>query len=377
MHNLSTLDTPCILLDRDILQKNIDKMADRCRELGIALRPHVKTPKSLPVAAAFSAAGAQGFCVSTLKEAETFFAAGYDDLFYTVPIDAAKIPRAAAMLRAGHDLSLLVSSPLGLPAIAEQGAAEDVVLPLWVEIDVDGYRTGIPGDSEDFPAAIRLIQDHPNLSLRGIMSYGGDSYTRRTTDAVAQLTETHRLALLKAADEVQAMGCDRPKLSFGSTPATRHARTLDGIDEVRCGIYAFQDLFQAGIGACGQDEIALSVLTTVISHSPHLNRFTIDAGGLALSKDRSTQGNDFDAGFGLVCDMATGRPIEGLYVGTVSQEIGIVSHIDGKPVDLARFPVGSRLRILPNHADMTAAAYEQYHVLTPEGMEIWARANGW
>lgn len=377
MDNLLNFDTPCLLLDREILRNNIGKMADRCRQLGVALRPHVKTPKSLPIAAIFAENGAQGFAVSTLKEAETFFAAGYRDLFYTVPIDAAKVPRAAAMIRAGHDLSLLVSSSGGLAEIAARSAEQDVVLSLWLEIDVDGYRTGIPLDSDAFSAAIRAIEAHPHLSLRGIMSYGGMSYTCRTPEAAAALTETHRLALLRAAGQVEAMGFSRPRLSFGSTPATWHAQSLEGIDETRCGIYAFQDLFQAGIGACEQQDIALSVLTSVISHSPHLNRFTVDAGGLALSKDRSTQGSTFDAGFGLVCDLASGTPIDGLYVSIVSQEIGVVTHMDGQPIDLDRFPIGSRLRILPNHADMTAAAYEEYHVLSPQGIEMWSRANGW
>lgn len=374
-HNLNT---PCLILDRDILQRNIDRMADRARSLGVALRPHVKTPKSLPVAEMLRDAGAQGFTVSTLQEAEYLFAAGFDDLFYAVPADAMKLRRAAPVLRAGKRLSLLVDTLAAAKAIGDVARDEAVIASVWVEIDVDHYRTGIRMDDPDFGHIVHLLSTHPNLKLAGIMSYGGASYGCPTPDATANLTERHRLALLQARTRVCSMGFASPLLSFGSTPAVLHAHSLEGIDEARCGIYAFQDLFQAGIGACTIADIALSTLASVISHSQTLNRFTLDAGALALSKDRSTQGHPFDAGFGLVCDAATGAPIGDLQIVTVSQELGLVGSPSGAAIDLRDFPIGRRLRILPNHADMTAAAYEEYHVLTKEApFEIWRRTNRW
>ncbi len=372
------LQTPCLLLDREIMQRNIQRMAARARSLGVKLRPHLKTPKSVPVAHALLEAGAQGFTVSTLQEADYLFASGFDDLFYAVPADAAKAVRAADMLRTGKKLSLLVDNLPAAEQIAAVASREGVTIHLWVEIDVDHYRTGIELTDPDFDELLRLTDRHPSLALSGIMSYGGASYNSPTVADAAALTERHRQALLAAADRATSLGLPRPKLSFGSTPAVMHAETLAGIDEVRCGIYTFQDLFQAGIGACRVSDIALSVLTTVISHGPRLNRFTVDAGGLALSKDRSTQGRSFDAGFGLVCDAETGWPIDDLFVVGVSQELGLVSSQSGSPIDLSAFPIGRRLRVLPNHADMTAAAYEEYHVLAQDGShEPWQRTNRW
>jgi D-serine deaminase-like pyridoxal phosphate-dependent protein len=370
--------TPYLVLDRDIMSANIDRMAARCRSLGIHLRPHVKTPKSIPVAHSLLEAGAIGFTVSTLNEAEYLFSAGFDDIFYAVPADASKLARAAPLLRAGHSLSLLTDSLEGAIQLGERARKERVTVPVWVEIDVDRYRTGIDVGSPDFEKLIRQIANGSGTTLRGLMSYAGASYGCKSPKETTTLTECHRNALLYAATQVEALGLPRPKLSLGSTPAIIHARTLEGIDEARCGIYVFQDLFQAGIGACQISDIALSVVATVISHSQTSNRFTIDAGALALSKDRSTQGHPFDAKFGLVCDAASGVPIRDLQVIAVSQELGLVSSAKGEPLNLSEFPIGSKVRILPNHADMTAAAYEKYHVLQHKKWDTtWARTNRW
>ena len=376
--SLNDVATPALVLDLPTLDRNISRMADRCRDLGVSLRPHVKTPKSLPIAARLAAAGARGFTVSTLQEAEYLSRAGYQDIFYAVPIDPHKVARAAQLVDAGAELSLLTDSLAAAHATADAAKKCGTVLTLWIEIDVDHYRTGIEPSHPEFEALARFVATDPSLRLAGLMSYGGASYNCSSPDATAALTETHRSALVETKRRLEAAGIACPGLSFGSTPAVLHAKTMSGVTEARCGIYTFQDLFQAGIGACEQSDIALSVLTTVIGANPKLNRFTIDAGGLALSKDRSTQGRSFDAGFGLVCDHR-GEIIPGLHVATVSQELGLVTTLDGSPVNFGRFPVGTRLRILPNHADMTAAAYEEYYVVE-DGSRIvdrWQRTNRW
>lgn len=375
---LADVATPALILDLPKLDRNIARMADRCRALGVALRPHVKTPKSLPVAARLAAAGASGFTVSTLQEAEYLAEAGYRDIFYAVPIDPRKVARAAELVRAGVSLSLLTDSLAAACATAEAARECGVRLTMWIEIDVDHYRTGIEPSHPDFEVLARFISDESSLSFGGLMSYGGASYNCVDPQAAAALTEGHRRALVESRQRLGRIGIDCPGLSFGSTPAVLHAHNLTGVTEARCGIYAFQDLFQAGIGACEQSDIALSVLTTVIGADPGLNRFTVDAGGLALSKDRSTQGRPFDAGFGLVCN-EKGEILPGLHVATVSQELGLVTTIDGSPIAFDQFPVGTHLRILPNHADMTAAAYEDYWV-AQDGDQIvdrWQRTNRW
>lgn len=377
---LSDLQTPSLILDKGKLQANINRMAARTRTLGIPLRPHLKTPKSAHVAKLLAEAGAAGFNVSTLKEAEYFFAAGLNDFYYCVPFAPNKAARAAALVRQGCDLTLMTDSVEGARAAvaAAEAHAAGAALSFTVEIDVDGYRTGAPTDGEDIIEAARIIADSPATRFAGIMSYAGASYGK-TYEGAAQLAQTHLEALLETKGRLLEAGLPCEMVSLGSTPAVLHARNLDGLTELRCGIYSFQDLFQAGIGACAVEDIAVSVLTSVIGRQPRYNRFVIDAGGLALSKDRSTADKPFDAFYGVVCDAKTGAPIDDLVVTTVSQEIGLVSSKSGVAVDLSRFPIGSMVRILPNHADMTVAAYEDYAVVEGDDAvsAIWGRINHW
>jgi D-serine deaminase-like pyridoxal phosphate-dependent protein len=125
------------------------------------------------------------------------------------------------------------------------------------------------------------------------------------------------------------------------------------------------------------DDIACAVLATVISHRRAEGRVIIDAGGLGLSKDRSTDGASFDAGYGLVASAIDGRLLDGLRVGSVHQEHGEITVTD--PATFEAHPIGSKLRVLPNHICMTAAMYDRYHLVgQPDGaVRTWLRTNGW
>ena len=170
-------------------------------------------------------------------------------------------------------------------------------------------------------------------------------------------------------------------VSGGSTPTALHARNREGVTEVRPGVYVFNDVFQAEIGSCTMADVAVSVLATVTGHHRERGEIVIDAGGLALSKDRSTQDGPRDIGYGLVV-AAGGASLPELHVARVSQEHGVVTAPGGElPFD-ALAP-GARVRVLPNHACFTAAAYEGYHVVAgapgadDEIEAEWSRVNGW
>lgn len=378
MTTLSELSTPCLVLDRPRLQRNIDRMADRAAELGVRLRPHLKTPKSIDVARLLLVRQARGITVSTLAEAEYFARHGLHDQFYAVPLAADKIPRIAALVRSGSQVLCVAHDADAVPALAAVAAAEGIVLPLVIDVDVDHHRSGIEAGDAAFMAMARAIHAAPSLALRGIMIYAGASYEAPDTAAIAAVAERIRAGGMAARDLLLAAGLPCDVVSYGSSPGTFFARSLEGVTESRAGVYPFQDLFQAGLGACAVDDIALSVLSTVIARQPGQQRFFIDAGGLALSKDRSTAGHAFDAGYGLVCDL-DGQVIAGLIVSATSQEIATVTARDSAPIDMAVFPVGRRLRILPNHSCFTAAGHERYQVVDGgrEVTAVWDRINGW
>lgn len=378
MESLDQLPTPCLVLDRPRMLRNIQRMHDRAEALGVMLRPHLKTPKSIDVARLLLQRQARGITVSTLLEAEYFSRNGLHDQFYAVPLAPDKLPRVAALLRQGTDL---VCATHDLQAVAEferRAGAEGVVLALVIDVDVDCHRSGVQAGDPQFLAIARAIHASPHLDLRGIMIYAGASYEAPDTEAIADLAEHIRQGGLQAQALLQAHGLPCPMVSYGSSPGTYFARSMQGITESRAGVYPFQDLFQAGLGACSVDDVALSVLATVTGRQPAQNRFLIDAGGLALSKDRSTQGTAFDAGYGLVCDLE-GALIPDLYVSSASQEVALVTSRSGAAIEPAHFPVGRKLRILPNHACFTAAAHGQYHVVDGDTQVTahWPRINGW
>jgi D-serine deaminase-like pyridoxal phosphate-dependent protein len=288
------------------------------------------------------------------------------------------IPRIAALARGGTTVLCVAHDLDAIALFAQRARAQGIVLPLVIDVDVDHHRSGVEADAPEFLAIARAIHADPALALRGIMIYAGASYDAPDTEAIAALAERIRLGGLHAKARLRAAGLPCDMVSYGSSPGTFFARSMEGITESRAGVYPFQDLFQAGIGACAVDDIALSVLTTVTARQPARHRLIVDAGGLALSKDRSTAGHAFDAAYGLVCDL-DGRVIPGLVVASASQEVALVARRDGAAFDQGMFAVGTRLRILPNHSCFTAAAHDIYHVVDG-GREVvarWERCNGW
>jgi D-serine deaminase-like pyridoxal phosphate-dependent protein len=181
---------------------------------------------------------------------------------------------------------------------------------------------------------------------------------------------------VRAAERLRAEGLPAPVVSVGSTPSALHAQHLDGVTELRAGVYMFGDLFQAQIGSCAVEDLAVTVLATVTGHRRDAGHVLIDAGGLALSKDRSTADAPYDCGFGLLLH-EDGTPFaQELKIVKVYQEHGLMRVAEGDmPFD--ELPIGARVRVLPNHVCMTAAMYDRYHLVTGDKPTWeWARANG-
>ena len=372
---LSALETPALILDRARLERNLARM--RAKVTGARLRPHVKTSKSLDVVRRAATPGADGITVSTLKEAEQFFAAGYRDILYAVGIAPNKLDHVAALRAKGCDLTVILDSVEASRAVAEKSRVTGVVLPALIEIDSDGHRAGVkPGD-----ACLVEIGRALGKNLRGVMTHAGGSYDCKSIEEIRAMAERERAAVVRCANELRAAGLPCDIVSVGSSPTATYAESFAGVTEVRAGVYMFFDLFMAGISVCAVDDIALSVLTSVIGHQTEKGWIITDAGWMALSRDRGTAGQKVDQGYGLVCDVK-GQPFGDLIVSGANQEHGILSARGGTPVDSARmaqFPIGRLLRILPNHACATAAQHDGYHVVNA-AQEIearWPRFSGW
>ncbi len=372
------LETPCLLLDADILQANVDRMRRHLDGLGVTLRPHLKTAKSLEVARRAMAGPAGPATVSTLREAEYFAEGGVRDMIYAVGIAPQKLDRVGAIRqRWGADLAIVLDSAAQAEAVAAWSRRSGDALPVLIEVDADGHRSGVgPRDAEALVAIGRAVAD--GASLRGVLLHAGDSYGLSDPAALRRAAEAERVAAVAAAEILRGAGLPCPVVSVGSTPTARYAETLAGVTEVRAGVFMIGDLFQAGVGSCTIDDIALTVLATVIGHQRDKGWIITDAGWMALSRDRGTARQAVDQGYGLACDIA-GRPYPDLIVRDANQEHGIVAVRKGAAAGLPDLPVGARLRILPNHACATGAQHDRYHVVADGRLsgEIWPRINGW
>lgn len=368
------LPTPALLLDRPRLERNAARMRDQVRRLGVTLRPHVKTSKSIEVLKILADGEDVPITVSTLAEARYFFDHGITDIMYAVGIAPVKLPEVAELIRAGCRLRIILDTVEAASAVRSFADAEGVPVEVLIEIDSDGHRAGIAPTDE----LLIVIGQRLGKSLAGVMTHAGASYDCRTRPEFEAMAEQERDKTLEAAGRLRAAGLRCDIASVGSTPTLHYGRSLEGVTEGRAGVYAFGDLVQAELGTCSIDDIAIGVLGSVIGHNRHHGRVLIDAGFIALSRDRGTSDLPVDWGYGAVCDPLTGERVAGVTVSSTNQEHGILTASSGE-MDFLRFPVGSRVKILPNHACATAAAYERYYVTegSDEITGTWERVNGW
>jgi D-serine deaminase-like pyridoxal phosphate-dependent protein len=374
---LMELPTPALILDRTKLRRNADRMRDRVRSLGVALRPHVKTAKSIDVLRILASGREVPITVSTLAEARYFFGHGVRDILYAVGLAPVKLPQIAELIRAGCKLRVILDSVEAADALHAFCTAEGVAIEALIEIDTDGHRAGVAPDDPVLIEIARRLSPGSGALLAGVMTHAGASYSARTLGQFEAVAERERAGAVAAAGKLRGAGFPLEVVSVGSTPTIHYARSLEGVTEARVGVYAFGDLVQAELGTCTIDDIAISVLASVIGHNRSHGRVLIDAGFLALSRDRGTSDFETDWGYGAVCDLA-GRLIEGVRVESTNQEHGIITATAGE-MDWSKYPIGGRVRILPNHACATAAAYDRYFVTAgnDQVLDVWERVNGW
>jgi len=363
---LADLPTPSLVLDRGILLRNIGAMARTLARHGVPLRPHMKTAKSIEVARLATAGQFGGITVSTLAEAEYFAGYGISDILYAVGITPQKLDQIAKLNSAGATVMVLTDDAEVADAIAAQPQPPRTL----IEIDSGEGRGGIPPDDD----MLLDIAGRLGSALAGVMTHAGHSYAGRSIGDMVQVAEAERANAVRAAERLRAAGHAAPIVSIGSSPTALHAESLAGVTEVRAGVYMFGDLFQAEIGTHDLDAIAMTVLTSVIGRRP--GRLLVDAGGLALSKDRSTEAAPKDYGFGLVLDINGQRNHGDAIIRRAYQEHGVVELDPAHPFEL---PIGGKLRIAPNHTCMTAAAHDRYYVVegSDDVVAIWSRVNGW
>ena len=375
--NISSLETPCLLLDLDRLERNCSAMLARAKALGVMLRPHLKTAKSRDVARIATGGEGGAITVSTLREAEYFARGGHKDILLAAGIAPNKLAHAAHIQReTGCDLILITDSAEVVAAAARFASDEDVTLSFLIEIDCGEHRGGLlPDDSRVVPLAQAIVAV-PRLRLRGVMTHGGHSYGTNVANEIKAIAAVERDAVVAAASAIRAAGLPCEIVSVGSTPTALFADRLDGVTEMRPGVYTFMDLMMVGRNVCREEDIVASVLACVIGHNRQARSILLDSGALALSKDIGAHKYLPQAGYGYVCDAHSCERLGGLAVDIVYQEHGVVKIDDDAWFD--RLPVGTLVRVLPNHTCLTCSAYGAYEVVRGDTIVArWPRVNGW
>jgi D-serine deaminase-like pyridoxal phosphate-dependent protein len=372
--NLTTLKTPCLILDVDRVKHNAERISNSARAFGVDLRPHIKTHKCIEVARIQTAGHSGGITVSTLAEANFFAAHGFTDITYAVPVEPGKFTDVIELSKRVERAALITDDP-SIPVQLNDAAHKvGVKLDIFLKVDCGYHRCGVEPSSKEAYEIPRRIIDASNLRFAGILTHAGHSYHARSSEELLHIARHERDLMLEFAAQLHKSGVDVPIISIGSTPTIVHVDHLEGINEVRAGNYIFFDAFQATLGSCQINECALTVLASVVHRDPCRRKIVIDAGAIALSKDQGPFDLDPTCGYGQVQDL-DGNDL-GFSIHSLSQEHGIFTVSDDQILD--QLTVGTRVRVLANHSCLTSAQHSHYHVL--EGNRIvdrWAIQSGW
>jgi len=348
------IPTPALLLDANTLERNITSMAAKVRGFGAKLRPHVKTHKCPDIGRLQLRQGAQGITVASIVEARDFAGAGFDDITWAVPLSLSRIEESLALARR-ITLRLLVDTMAAADALETAARKAGQKVHVFLEVDCGDHRSGIDPSHSDAVALARRLAGSTSLIFDGLLTHGGHSYGQKDDVTRRRIAGEERDITAGFAERLRAAGLTVKDVSIGSTPGMSAIDSLEGVTEARPGNYVFYDFMQVEAGVCRSEDVAVSVLSTVISRQPALAHCIVDAGALAMSKDQGPGVRGLGPVFAA---LSGGALTHDVTLRRVSQEHGFVEG--------GSFRVGDRLRIMPNHSCLTAAMFDQYYLVDGE-----------
>lgn len=351
------IDTPALLVDLDLLSANVRRFASIAERAGVRLRPHIKTHKTIEIARMQLSAGAGGITCAKVSEAEVYAEAGITDIFIAYPVIGREKARRAAQLSRRCHLIVGVESAVGVRHLSEAASEAGVTLNVRVELDSGLKRTGIAPEAAE--QLCRQIQAAQGLQLDGIFTFRGASFPGAPTRDPQELGRLEGEWMVAQAERLRAADIPIQEVSVGSTPTSSGAATVPGVTEVRPGTYVFFDRMTCRSGTSSPDEIALSILATVVSR-PTADIAVIDAGSKTFCGDIIPANAGLD-GYGIMVDGQSG------IVERMNEEHGIVRLAAGySPA------IGDKLAFFPNHV-CTSVNLSDEIVIVQQGIvkEIW------
>ena len=341
------MDTPHLLIDVLRMRRNIEKMSGLARELGVRLRPHVKTHKIPAIAKEQLEAGAVGITVAKVSEAEVMAGDGIHDIFIAYPLVTDPKIERALLLSERVNLTVGVDSLEGARRLSELAASSGQILDVRLEVDMGLKRTGvIRSQAVELASKIATLE---NLNLTGIYTYRGavledGSPTRDLKKAGLEEGEL----MVSLADRIRESGIEIEDVSLGSTPTAAFAGGVEGVTEIRPGTYIFYDRMQARLGACSLDECAATVVVTVVSR-PSKDLAIVDGGSKTFATDVPPDREPLNLrGFGHVVGYLDA------VLERLTEEHGMLRVTAGDALK-----VGDTLQIIPNHVCSTVNLHDE------------------
>lgn len=354
------LPTPTVVVEEEIVLANIARIAQLAHAGDVKLRPHVKTHKSIRFAREQLTGGASGITAAKPSEAMVFIEAGIQAVTLAYPLFDPGVVHAllVAALNHGTQLRLIADSHETVAAAARASHELGVRTDVQLKVDVGLHRCGVDPISEAAIQIARAIAGDVNLRFAGLLSHAGHAYGAANAAQVRKIASEERTTMDALRERLEAAGIAVPQISVGSTPTVLLNAGFDGISEIRPGNYIFMDRTQVSLGAARPQDVALTVISSVVSTNQHFA--IIDAGSKVLSSDRGAHGSERMAGFGAVTRLDDPSD-EPFVVSRLSEEHGFVPH-EGR-----RLTVGEKLRIVPNHSCAVMNLANSFSLLDASG----------
>ena len=355
---IAELETPAVIVDLDVMEQNLSRMADYCRQHQLLLRPHTKSHKIPELAKRQIASGAIGITVAKIGEAEVMLNAGITDILIAYPIVGPEKAKRLATIAERASIVVSIDSEEAAASISEAVSRQGTRVGILVELDVGFHRCGFNNEADAVQLA-KKITSLPGLEFKGLMFFPGH-FGVGPEQRVVLRNEVNGF-LDRTFEAFEREGIALPIVSGGSTPTASESALFHGVNEVRPGMYIFNDRNTAGIAAASLADCALSVLVTVVSTSVP-GRAIIDGGSKTFSSDRYQAGE----GFGLV------KEDHAAEIERLSEEHG---HLNITRSD-RRYKVGERFSVIPNHVCTTVNMHDEIYGVRGERVEVAWRVEG-
>ncbi|MBM7662666.1 D-serine deaminase-like pyridoxal phosphate-dependent protein [Bacillus mesophilus] len=356
MIKVQDLDTPTLLLDYKKVIQNISEVSSFANEIGVAVRPHIKTHKSIKIAELQLNAGAVGITVAKIGEAEVMAEGGIKDILVAYPIASPqKINRIIQLLKKGIRVKVAVDQEVQLQLLNDVLQHTSLELEVWIKVNSGLNRCGV----EPGPHALKLaekIMMKKQLKLGGIFTHAGHSYAAKSIEDIHKIGVDEGKAVVDSASECEKAGIPIAVRSVGSTPTYKQAGAVKGITEIRPGNAVFFDAIQVGLGVTTLERCALTLLASVVG--VYQDRIVFDTGSKSLCLDKGAHGNETVKGYGLI------QGHEEITLERLSEEHGV-----GVFLQSPKLQVNDVVQIIPNHACTVANMFNEY-VVHEDGLVI-------